>query len=223
MNNVSDTAKHKRLALWLGVFFLIAASAVILVKASASNPSKESSAQITGDIPAVDAGDWVRGNQLATKTLIEYSDFQCPACKAYYPIMKDVEKELGASVRIAYRHFPLTQIHKNALPASTAAQAAGRQGKFWEMHDMLFDKQEAWSSLPDATDTFVDYAKELNLDAAQFRTDMESSETKERVQRDIRSGTAAGIPGTPTFFLNGKRIESPRSTASFKAALEAAE
>lgn len=215
--------KHKRLALWLGVCALLVASVFIIVKASASNPTEGSTPTASGAIPEVNAQDWVKGNELAQKTLVEYSDFQCPACKAYYPIMQQIEKEFGTSVRIVYRHFPLTQIHKNSLQASYAAEAAGKQGKFWEMHDMLFERQELWSSSENVAETFVGYAQELGLDAEKFKTDAASTDVKDRIKRDMDSGTAAGVPGTPTFFLNGKRVESPRSFEAFKALLDATE
>ncbi|MBI4599870.1 DsbA family protein [Candidatus Uhrbacteria bacterium] len=222
MNNHS-AGKHKRLALWLGVCALLVVSVFVIVNASASRSGKESSPALFGEIPAVDGADHVRGNELAQKTIVEYSDFQCPACKAYYPIMKDVEKELGQTVRIAYRHFPLTQLHKNSLQASYAAEAAGKQGKFWDMHDMLFERQESWSADENVGDIFVGYAQELGLNVEQFKTDIASDAVKDRVRRDMDSGTAANVPGTPTFFLNGKQIESPRSFATFKALLEATE
>ncbi len=215
--------KHKRLALWLGVFVLLVASIVLIVKASTPQTSKEPTQVISGEIPAVDASDWVRGNQLAAKTIVEYSDFQCPACKSYEPIVKDIEKEFGSSVRIVYRHFPLTQIHKNSLAASYAAEAAGIQGKFWEMHDLLFEKQELWAESTTAADLFVGYAQELGIDMEKFKTDRVSAQVRDRVQRDSDSGTAAQVPGTPTFFLNGKHIDSPRSFAAFKALLEASD
>ncbi len=215
--------KHKRLALWLGVCALLVASVFIIVRASATNPTDGSTPTASADIPVVNAQDWVKGNELAQKTIVEYSDFQCPACKAYYPIMQQIEKELGATVRIVYRHFPLTQIHKNSLQSSYAAEAAGKQGKFWEMHDMLFERQDAWSNSTAVTDVFVGYAKELGLNTEKFKTDMESQDVKDRVRRDMDSGTAAGVPGTPTFFLNGKLIESPRSFEAFRALLEATE
>ena len=135
----------------------------------------------------------------------------------------DIEKEFGATVRIVYRHFPLTQLHKNSLAASYAAEAASKQGKFWEMHDMLFERQELWSNGENVAETFVGYAKELGLDTEKFKTDMESQDVKDRVKRDMNSGTAAGVPGTPTFFLNGKQIDSPRSFEAFRALLQATE
>ncbi|MDP2630175.1 MAG: thioredoxin domain-containing protein [Candidatus Uhrbacteria bacterium] len=218
------SGKHKRLALWLGVCALLVASVFIIVNASASRPSSGGSSPVaSGEIAVVDASDHVRGNELAQKTLVEYSDLQCPACKAYYPILKDVEKEFGTTVRIVYRHFPLTQIHKNSLAASYATEAASKQGKFWEMHDMLFEKQELWSSGENVAETFVGYAKELGLDTEKFKTDMGSQDVKDRVKRDMNSGTAAGVPGTPTFFLNGKQIDSPRSFEAFRALLQATE
>lgn len=165
--------------------------------------------------------DHVKGPNTARLTLIEYSDFQCPTCASYAPLLKQLSAEYTNDLRIVYRYFPLQSIHPNATIASQAAEAADMQGKFWEFHDMLFDRQGEWSRLANPRDTFATYAQELGLDVEQFKTDMDSKAAKSRVNADYRSGLGAGVGGTPTFFLNGEPLENPRGLEAFKAALDA--
>lgn len=165
---------------------------------------------------ALASDDWMRGNENAKAVLIEYSDFQCPACGSYYPLVRALHDEFGDSLLVVYRHFPLSQIHANAELAARAAEAAGTQGKFWEMHDLLFERQKEWSSDRNASGTFAAYAGTLGLDTGRFINDFNSQEIKERVRRDYQNGFRAGIAGTPTFFLNGKKIQNPRSYEEFK-------
>lgn len=165
---------------------------------------------------AADPDDWKRGNDSAKAILIEYSDFQCPACGSYYSLVKALHEEFGDSLLVVYRHFPLSQIHANAEPACRAAEAAGKQGKFWEMHDLLFERQKEWSNDRNAAGTFAAYATALGLDTGRFINDFNSREVKEGVAADYESGFRAGIAGTPTFFLNGKKIQNPRSYEEFK-------
>lgn len=166
------------------------------------------------------ASDRVKGPESASVILIEYSDFQCPACAAYYPLVKKLSEEFPQDIRIVYRHFPLTQTHKNALSSAKASEAAGAQGKFWEMHDMLFEKQGEWSELGSAKDKFVEYANELGLDKQKFLSDFDSREVSEKINAEMTSGNTLGITGTPTFFLNGAKV-APGSYEKFKGMVEA--
>ena len=128
---------------------------------------------------------------------------------------------MGAQVRFAYRHFPLPQ-HKNAKLAATVAEAAGKQDKFWEMHDLIFQNQSDWSEEKNAAVIFAKYAQDLGLDLAQFQTDIASEEIKAKIENDYKSGVKAGVNSTPTFFLNGKKINNPRNYDEFKNAIEQA-
>lgn len=148
----------------------------------------------------------VKGDSDAVVTLVEYSDFQCPACAAAQPIVKDVLNEFGDSIRFEYKHFPLP-MHPLALPAAKAAEAAGQQGKFFEFHDMLFEKQKTWSNSPNPTALFVQYAEELDLDVQKFRQHLNASLLSDRIESDRKEGYEMGITGTPTFFLNGEKME----------------
>ncbi len=146
-------------------------------------------------------------------TLIEYSDLQCPACKSFHEIFKKIEAtnsaypEITKNIKFVYRHFPLTSIHKNALKAAFAAEAAGEQGKFFEMVDLLFDTQKQWSNLSNPTSHFIDLAKKLNLNIEKFEKDLNSEKVKQKVYSDMQSGEKLRVFATPTFFLNGKRLE----------------
>lgn len=161
----------------------------------------------------VAADDWVKGASESAHLLVEYGDFQCPACSEYYPIIKRLGEE-RSDVRIAYRHFPLRTIHANAQLAGQAAEAAGMQGKFWDMHDALYENQEEWAEEKDPTEQFVSYAESLDLDIAQFRADLTSDAVKQKVDTAYDNAVRSNIDSTPTFFLNGKRVQ-PRNYDGF--------
>ncbi len=166
-------------------------------------------------VDKVGAADWVKGNRDAKVVLIEYSDLQCPACLAYYPVVKQLHETYPNELAIVYREFPLRTTHKNANSAAQAAEAAGVQGKFWEMHDMLFEKQGEWANLGSPLDTFVQYAQAIGIDADTFRTDHASSAVSGSVDRQLQSGEAAKVNATPTFFLQGTKIAPPASLEAF--------
>lgn len=177
----------------------------------------------TGSLAAVVVADeWTKGARDAKVTLVEYSDFECGACAAYYPIVQALLEEFGAKVQFVYRHFPLRQIHASAEYAARASEAAGKQGKFWEMHDLLFEKQSEWSAVYSGTTIFEEYASVLGLDVARFANDMTSKEVGDKVERDYASGLKSGVNSTPTFFLNGKKIATPRSYAEFESIIKQA-
>lgn len=163
--------------------------------------------------------DWMKGNSQAEATLIEYGDFQCPACATYYPMTKQLLQDYPENLRIVYRHFPLPS-HRNAYPAALAAEAAGNQGKFWEMHDILFEKQDEWSNLANPKEKFLEYATELGLDLDKFESFYESDEAKNSADADTLSGNNLGVNATPTFYLNGRKLESIRSYQDFSSRVE---
>ena len=148
--------------------------------------------------PLDEAIDHVRGSR-AGRLIIEYGDYECPYSRQAFRAIQQVEQQLGGTVRFAFRHFPLTQIHPHALAAAAAAEAAARQGRFWDMHELLFRRQKELgeSDLPR-------YAAQLGLDVAQFDTDRAGSAVLERIRRDVASGVATGeVLGTPTLFIDG--------------------
>lgn len=171
-------------------------------------------------ITSVSDLDWVRGPKDAKVVLVEYSDFQCPACAYYYSQVKKLEVDFNGKLKVVYRYFPLEQIHKYARLSARVAESAGKQGKFWEMHDLLFNNQDAWTNSPDATPLFASYAQSLNLDINKFVQDVNSSNIDNKINSDYEDGTKQGILGTPTFFINGKQISSPSSYEEFKKIIE---
>lgn len=173
-----------------------------------------------GDTPA-QASNHVEGAENSKVTLIEYGDFQCPACKSYYPLIKELKSTYGDRVAFQFRHYPLVQIHPNAFVSSRAAEAAGKQGKFFEMHDLLYENQELWSQSPNPSSTFESYAQQLGLNVEQFKTDMNSAAVADVINADVKAGQTAGANSTPTFVLNGKKIDkNPQTLDEFKKLLD---
>jgi protein-disulfide isomerase len=154
-------------------------------------------------------------------TLTEYGDFQCPACKSYYPMVKQIKSEYGDKITFQFRHFPLNQIHPHAYQASRAAEAAGIQGKFFEMHDLLYENQDSWSGLSDVTGVFEGFAQQLALDMEKYKNDVISAEVGAVIDADIREGQNAGANSTPTFLINGQKIDkNPQSLDEFKQLID---
>lgn len=158
----------------------------------------------SGEKPIAD----VAGNKLHVEgsgpvTLVEFSDFQCPACLAVQVPLTQILKKYEGKVEFVYRYFPLVSIHKNAQMSAQAAEAAGLQGKFWEMHDRLFATQSVWEGIADPKETFVGYAKDLGLDSAKFAIDLVSQPVVDAVNADSLAATRYNLQGTPTFFVNG--------------------
>ncbi len=168
----------------------------------------------------VTAADHVRGPATAPVTLIEYGDFQCPACAVYFPIVERIYNEASTSVRLVFRHFPLSQ-HANAIPAAKASEAASLQGKFWEMFAKLYENQSEWSEVADASPIFAKYAADIGLDVAKFTSDSALATLAASIQADEDEGIHIGINHTPTFFLNGKEI-TPNTYADFKTLIDSA-
>ena len=162
--------------------------------------NQSSTEQAVFSVNAVSVSDQIEGNREAGVVLVEYSDFQCPACGAYYSVIKQIMKEFDGRIALVYRHFPLRQIHQNADLAARATEAAGKQGKFWEMHDIIFENQKEWSNQRKAGDFFKQYAESLGLNAERFRADLDSKEIKDKVNTDYQNGLRIGINATPTFF-----------------------
>lgn len=163
----------------------------------------------------------IKGNPEAKTVLVEYSDFQCPACAQFYPVVREIVQEHGDNLKVEYRHFPLINIHPQAVPAAKAAEAAGVQGKFWEMHDKLFDNQATWSRSSSATAYFKQYAEEIGLDVDKFKRHMDSSMIAGAINNSFNEARDLGFTGTPTFLLNGVQMEFT-TFEDFKGQIEAA-
>jgi protein-disulfide isomerase len=151
----------------------------------------------------------VLGSNNKGVVLVEYGDFQCPACAGYHPIIKEVVEKYNDDIKFQFRNFPLQQIHQNARAAARTAEAAGLQGKYWEMHDLLYEQQQSWEQSTAVNTIFEGYASQLGLDLAKFKTDFSSSAVNETINADFAEGTKLGVDSTPTFFLQGKKIEDP--------------
>jgi protein-disulfide isomerase len=156
----------------------------------------------------------------ATVTLVEFSDFQCPACGAYYPIVQQVIKDFTGKMNFVYRNFPLTDLHPNAQIAAQAAEAAGLQGKYWEMHDALFTKQNDWSASTTPVDIFAQYATTFGLNVDQFKKDIDSDTVKNKIANDVADGNTLGINATPTFYLDSVKLDNPATLADFETAIK---
>lgn len=211
--------KLKKFIYWclgLAVAFAAIGGLIALV----NNPSSSSTPNVSA--PKISANDITTGPQNAKVQIIEYADFQCPACEYYYPFTKQLLSDFKGKILFVYRFFPLTQLHQNAMISAQAAYAGLQQGKFWEMHDLLFDHQKDWATVTDPTSIYLSYAKQLNLDINKFTTDMNSDAAKKFITGQEDAGTNAGVDSTPTFFINGKQIQNPPSYDGFKQLVEAA-
>jgi protein-disulfide isomerase len=166
----------------------------------------------------VNSHDHAQGPPDAPVTLVEYGDFECPDCGNAYPILRRIQKEMGRRLRFVFRHFPRYTIHPHAGIAAQAAEAAAAQGKFWEMHALLFEHQQ------DLTDSdMVRYALRIGLEPYRFEADLSSQVFAGRVEADYDGGVRSGVKGTPTFFITGERYSGPREYEPLKRAIEGAE
>lgn len=221
--NKQNQARNKQrmtsIILWSFITLFVGGTIAMMVALASKNPGTQNA---SGEVKAPDAGDWTKGAPLteAKVVLTEYGDFECPACGMYQPLVKRLSEEFK-NLTIVFRHFPLTQ-HPNARIASQAAEAAGQQGKFWEMHDMLFENQSFWSGSKTAEAIFLTYAERIGLNAEQYKADFNSAKVKDAITADYQSGLAGQINGTPTFFLNNKKIQNPQSYEQFKNIIQEA-
>ncbi|MGK7346575.1 MAG: thioredoxin domain-containing protein [Candidatus Nitrospinota bacterium M3_3B_026] len=151
-------------------------------------------------------GSPATGPEAAAVTIVEFSDFQCPYCARADKTLRRLKGEKEGDIRMVFKHLPLDSVHPQARPAAMAAMAAGEQGRFWEYRDILFERQNQWAS-GEAEKKFVEYAGELGLDAEKFRADLSKDEYRERIEKDMELAKKLGARATPTFFVNGVRVE----------------
>jgi protein-disulfide isomerase len=152
--------------------------------------------------PPVSDRDHAQGPPHAPVTLVEYGDFECPHCRRAYPIVKTVQRSMGKDLRFVFRNFPLTKSHEHAAHAAEMAEIAGQEGKFWEMHDLLFEHQDALED-----EDLIGYAASLGIDPTRAAAALAQGLFSERVREDFASGVRSGVNGTPTFFINGARYD----------------
>lgn len=213
-----NTVDKKQILTWTIVILAIIGLFIGLAFLGGGGNNPANTAKIL-TTPVNEALDHIKGPNTAKVTLLEYSDFQCPACGQYEPILREVANAFPNDLRIVYRHFPLIEIHPNALPAAIASEAAAKQGKFWEMHDILFDRQSQWVDATSTESLFADFATSLSLDKNKFIADLTANDTVDRVMLDRSSAENAGLGGTPTFFLNGTQAKL-QTLEEFKTAIQ---
>jgi len=151
---------------------------------------------------AVSQSDHVQGNLNAGLTIVEYGDYQCPYCGAAYPVLKKLMKEYGQQLKFVFRNFPLSEMHEYALAAAIAAEAAGLQNKFWQMHDAIYENQEQLNE-----QYLFTLAEKVGLDIQQFKADIRRAELTDRIEADFQGGIMSGVNGTPSFYVNAKKFE----------------
>ena len=166
--------------------------------------------------PPVNENDHIQGNPEKAKVILtEYGDYQCPSCGEAYPIVKNLQEYFGDSLLFVFRNFPLTEVHPEAFQAALAAEAADLQGKFWKMHDILFENQERLD-----LEALEYYAEQIGLNLNKFRNDIRSKTLQDKVENDIESGLRSGVNGTPSFYINNEKYNEDWSEAFLKAVLE---
>lgn len=214
----------------VGAIFLAIFVGVILVAKDKNGPTESDGAVTIADNghvrtagssdpsnPSTASADQIAENVV---TLVEYADFQCPACKSYHPLVIDLLSSYPDQLRLVFKHFPLISIHPNAMDAAIAVEAAGRQGKFFEYADHLYLVQSDWASVPNPQEKFEGYATTLGLDIEKFRQDQKDPAIQEVIEEHRSEGINNGVSGTPSFFVNGERIKNPSSIEEFKAIID---
>ncbi len=166
-------------------------------------------------------GGHFRGPENAKVTLVEFGDYQCPSCKAFHPLVLEALSRYPQQVRLEFHHYPLVSIHGNSMAASLAVEAAGEQGKYWEMHDLLFEHQEEWSKSPNPEPDFLALAGMLGLNQNAFMQAMRSPQLQDRILQDVVRAREANVEAVPTFFIDGQKQNIPLSISAFVDAIEA--
>lgn len=207
----------KKAVYWVGgtIILVLAIWGLIVLANSSSSTTPTTEAKA----PAVTSKDISTGPTNAKVTLIEYADFQCPACAAYAPMVKQLRQDFNGKVRFIYRFFPLS-IHRYSMLSAQTAYAAYLQGKFWEMDSLLYDNQATWAQSSDPGKIMKEYAQSLKLDITKFDVDQNADSTKKFINEEENLGTEAGVNSTPTFFVNGTQIQNPQGYDAFKQLIQ---
>lgn len=212
--------KMRSVFMWLLVLFVIAFASWLVMRSGGNNT--EDNLTLAEQVSQRPSDPHLKGNPDGVVSIVEFSDFQCPACAYYHTFLNKIVKDLGSDISVEYRHFPLYQIHPNSILAAQASEAAALQGKFWEMHDILFTNQSEWKNLDSsqAQEKFIEYAASLGMDKDKFAADLDSDLVKEKVKEDEEQALKLGLNYTPTIFVNGLKIKNPRSYVEFKKIVE---
>lgn len=227
----NNSGQANKATIYFIVGFLVVATVAVIIAGIYSSSSTANNANanfVSTTAPAITSADWAEGNPNAKVTLIEYGDFECPACGAYFPVVQQLYASYSSTVLFVFRNFPLYTIHPDAGISAQAAEAAGRVGgaaKYWAMHDLLYSKQSEWSTT-DPTQVlakyFDGYATSIGLDVNKFNDAVSSTQVLNKIQSDVNGGTVAKIDHTPTFFINLQQIPNPTSYSEFQKALDGA-
>jgi protein-disulfide isomerase len=194
------------------------AVAMFLAKRSGTENSPAAASQNAAlpEKPVITTEGWSKGNLSARTVLVEFGDFQCPSCAAARVKVDNALKKFEKDLKVVFKQYPMPNIHRNAMLAAQASEAAGKQLKFWEMYELLFAQQNEWVNVPDALTFFLKYATELQLDVERFRLDMFDSGIRNKIFRDLLEGQVAQVRSVPSFFLNGRMLQSVKSDAEFE-------
>jgi protein-disulfide isomerase len=235
MNIVQNrSGQANKATVWFIVGFIVLVTAVAIIAgaySSGTSSNTASSTFVATAAPAITPADWSEGNPNAKVSLIEYGDFECPACGEYYPLVEQLVQNYSSTVQFVFRNFPLYTVHPFAGISAQAAEAAGLEGgtaKYWAMNDLLYTKQSEWSTNSALTPTQVTsqyldgYAQSIGLDVNTFNNDMNATSVMQKIQTDVDGGNTAQIDHTPTFFVNLEQIPNPTSLSDFEATLNAA-
>lgn len=211
----------------ISAIFLLLFIGIIAVAKNKNNPTTQdgkavfSEARHVRTIPKPDTEATDSATSSKSVTLVEYADIQCPACRTYHPTIIALIEAYPGQLQVVFKHFPLTSIHPNAMDSAIAAEAAGMQGKFFEYLDLAYEKQLEWAGLPNPDDKFAEYAKAIGLDVERFKKDLENPQITKDIEAERSEGIDNGVSGTPTFFLNGERIQNPADISAFKKLIDA--
>jgi len=231
----NNRGQANKATIWFIVGFIVLVTAGAIIAGAYSSgtaaSNNASSTFVATTVPAITAADWTEGNPNAKVSLVEYGDFECPACGEYFPLIQQLVQNYSSTVRFVFRNFPLYTIHPFAGISAEAAEAAGLEGgraKYWAMNDLLYTKQSDWSTNSALTpqqvlSQYLDgYAQSIGLDINTFNNDINATSVMQKIQTDVNSGNAAQLDHTPTFFVNLTQIPNPTSLAGFESALNAA-
>jgi len=210
-------------ALVISLIILSIVGLVILALRSPEEPkSSESTLSISeADKKAITTG-WTKGPNEAKVVLTEFGDFQCSACKRFEPILAELDKQFAGEFKLVFKHFPLTSIHQNTELAALSAEAAGSQGKFWPMHDLLFQNQEKWAESDHPLDEFLSYARQLDIDVEKFKSDVLQKRFADKISEEQKLAERLKLTGTPSFFINGNPVDISIGVEALKKALSEA-
>ncbi len=196
-------------------FLLVLAACVILFVGVIFFTKKENGSNGSSSNSSGQTSNHVIGGGSTGVVLVEYGDFECPACYQFYPVIEQVKAKYKDEITFQFKHFPLVDIHQNALVAARASEAAAMQDKFWEMYSALYTNQQSWTQTTDPTPQFESFAKQLGMDVEKFKTDLKSQATNDIVQADVAEAKEKGLNSTPTFFLDGEKLTDARDTVEY--------